>query len=1630
MCGHPCLCTPKVRPCTAGSSLRVIVLLHLVLETSCAIPVAPNACFVSSSGASSAVLDFVPGYRLLCEPCGVVDLLCHCSICEGWTDCGCYSPPCYPFQSVCCIDGLRNFCCLAQPHLGFYPFGEALNPGPTMAITCVNPSGVAGKEAHLLDLPLGIVNVSETHLSAVSMPTVLKTIRLSAQTQQRRLHVSAGAPVALRPQSLSVGTWSGVLQLSDLGCVPVLMPWENHEYVLGRAHTSKFFWKSGVVVGSVVYGWPTSPSWPSAHKATASLLAQLTREIVHGLRGPRYICGDFNGDETHFVDFDLWTSAGWIEIQTLWENISGHAPAPTYKGKTRPDRCFVSPELACHFRSAEVSQVFADHAALIGHFDMEFMEKPGLSWPMCAKIPWDCVDLDAWHSSPSVLPPPTEVEVDLTAWYKQFGKAFEMSLDSHCVGCPSQKLPKSCRGRGQSLCPVPATSRPVCPKPSRPGEAKLTTGIVSQHVAQWFRQLRRLQALLQNYKAASSSPGSIVFRLDTWRSILKAKGFAGGFQVWWTVRPHRLQGVVDEIPTCLPSEAQLADIHQDFETNFRVFEAWHARQRRAISAAAVEESTRVAFQRVIGKPIGGMDFLQTTQKATITSIAPDTFVATLDSEVAVEPGCVCKLDGVPATVRPVGPCQVAIESDLLLCPGQELEVVSFLTDTQDILQQVKGFWEQRWSRHKDIPAAHWKRIMDFVSAHMAPLPFSNTPLTLGLWDPVLARFHTRSARGGDSFDHLDLKRMPPPFKTALLGMLTGIEAGLAWPQQLRLGLGHCAPKHIAAATVGEFRPIIVFSTIYRAWSSLRSTAFLGVLGQHAGPRMRGFLPGREAGDIWFQMQALIEASLQDQSLLVGCSADVEKAFESIPRAPLRLLGEALGLPSPFLSAWFSFLDGCERRFQLHGCVSGPITSVSGFPEGCGLSVLGMCLLDFCWDKYQLVSAPKVLSMSYVDNFDLLSTTVFGMLRAYAAMDTFMSLWELRLDSRKTFAWATDSAARASLRALGFRVCLTATELGGALSFSHRSAGPLQAQRLAGLDPAWSALRRLQASTYRKEIIIRQALWPRGFHAICITPLSATVVARQRTKAVRALGFGLAGAHPGIRLSLLTSDPTTDPCYFQLLHVFLDFRRLVRKQPPLISLWCDLALHEDRVRRIGPFGKLLEQAELIGWTISDPPFLVDHDGLFWDLLQMPQQLLRQRLLNAWMQTLAVDVGKRKDFAGLAGITWPPPLSDASLNMLERAQLNALREGTFLTSMQHSKYDMTKTGRCCFCGFEDTMEHRVLTCPRYHEVRSRHPEALRLWPISSVALREHLWPSRIDTEGPLMHAFCNLPDHGRCFMPTSSITSGEHHDLFTDGSFWKKDGMKIGLASWAVVSATLGGPLTAGPLVGPLQTICRAEVYAALSALRWREIMEVSCTLWSDSAVVVCGLHGLISGGGTSDFDSNEDLWEEIEHLIRAAPSGAIQVRHTPGHAATGYVQDADDWAGHWNQVADSAAKGAQSMRPPAFWEIWKQYGHSWNQLAHALKTFRDLHLDIAAQHPKPVPIDLDVEEPLEDNRRPPVLRTWLPDVEPLANCLPVQWRDMWEKSPHALTFGVEFVGRLLSFLPCNLKLLLGQLNLHG
>ena len=162
----------------------------------------------------------------------------------------------------------------------------------------------------------------------------------------------------------------------------------------------------------------------------------------------------------------------------------------------------------------------------------------------------------------------------------------------------------------------------------------------------------------------------------------------------------------------------------------------------------------------------------------------------------------------------------------------------------------------------------------------------------------------------------------------------------------------------------------------------------------------------------------MELSLQQSVPLAGVISDVRKAFESIPRDPLFAVAKHVGIPDPLIEAWRSFLTSFQRRFVIHEAVSEPISSTWGLPEGDSLSVVGMCLVDLCWDAYQRAFAPRTLPLSYVDNFEVIARSCAEVMTGFATMEEHMSLWHLELDSAKTLFWSTSATERAALKRLG------------------------------------------------------------------------------------------------------------------------------------------------------------------------------------------------------------------------------------------------------------------------------------------------------------------------------------------------------------------------------------------------------------------------------------------------------------------------------------------------------------------------------------------------------------------------------------------------------------------------------------
>ena len=1501
---------------------------------------------------------------------------------------------------------------LRDVHYEVYRFGEADHPGPDLTISALNPTGLRGKEGHILGLPGGIHNVAETHLTEDGIRACKRTFSRLASQESRRLKMISGGPVPLRPHCHRTGVWSGVAQVSDLPGHPLRVPWVNGEFSAGRVMLSRFVLSSIPIHGVALYAWATGPTWPHAKRDNAALLAQVTEHLILGCQGPRFVAGDFNGGPAEHEALQFWESRGWVEIQDLFMAKTGQTPKNTCKGVSRPDRLYISEELAFFFRSSEVRTLFADHDALMAHF--HFPDEPRLQrwWPQPSPLPWANLDMQTWMKVDGKTPQHWQF-ADKTSFYKAFGKAYENHCSDVLQKAGHGPLPTQCRGRGQTLeAEQRMVAQPVL-KPSREGELVPAGDFINRQLQRWFTQLRRLQALLHNLRAGSHELTAVDYRSQVWRAILAAKGIDGPFDWWWKMRPIKWQSANATLPGSPPSLHELEQIFGDFQANYRSFESWHLRARRQALKLQYKEHSRKAFQVVKRPSLPALEHLMRTESAEIIAVDPMESMVHLEHDLPVPECGQWFVDETPAIVEKIDEAVYKVETDLLLCPGQDLIVKVFLTHPQEIIDELSSFWAKRWSRHADLDEDTWDRIVRFTQAFVPPNQIELPDITQSSWALVNRRYKSYAARGSDGFDRNDMLNMPVPFQESLVSMLNQVEHDGDWPQQALHGFGIPLPKVQEADQSGQFRPIIILNMLYRSWASLRSKTILHQIHQHIGPTTVGFLPQREAAQVWIYVQAMVEVALVDGTALCGCVTDVEKAFESIPRSPLRRICEHLGIPQRLLRPWFNFLGEFQRHFTHQGEIGRGLKSNSGLPEGDALSVLGMTIVDWIYEHYMLRYMPRCQHRTFVDNYELLSRSMSDVLQGFAVMKTYMSNWSLTLDMAKTYFWAVRPQERDQLRRLGLSVKLQAMDLGGAMTYSHRATAGAQLDRLRALDPAWTALRKAPMDSFVKEQLIYQALWPRALHAIGNTLLSETHVTSLRTKAMKALGYASAGAHPGIRLFLTGRHHMLDPGFFQLERVILDFRRLLRKDGELLRLWhCFMDVYAGRWKS-GPFSKILEQCALIHWRVVSPPILQDHDECRFDLMHIAEEDLCSRLVDAWCQKLAAQVSNRSDFGGIRGLQWPASIRETKMSALERSWTAALRCGAFMTRNFQGKFDLTKGRNCDLCGAEDSMRHRCLDCPMHSQVRESHFDILERWDSFPQSMSEHLLVNRNSCFAEVKRALEQIPDLSRSFQVGADDFEEVH--FFSDGSCCHPADQQRRLASWALVSASHGCCVAAGPLPGCLQTINRAELFGAWSAIQWAMRFETSMHLCTHSTYVAMGLHSLLDDPYVCPYDTNADLWEEIAACLRGDPRVRIKVIHVPGHAdAAGQGTAADDWTAYWNQVADTNAKLAQTHRTREFVSLWQRYEQELLQSRNDVDALRAFHLALARdrhtqlQQPSYAQCEDDEEEPVQHMRESIEVPQWV-----LA--LPSDWASTWASGKNAKSFGALFPRQLVDWL---------------
>lgn len=463
-----------------------------------------------------------------------------------------------------------------------------------------------------------------------------------------------------------------------------------------------------------------------------------------------------------------------------------------------------------------------------------------------------------------------------------------------------------------------------------------------------------------------------------------------------------------------------------------------------------------------------------------------------------------------------------------------------------------------------------------------------------------------------------------------------------------------------------------------------------------------------------------------------------------------------GVPFEVLRGWTGAMTSLVRHFDLRNNISAGIKSVTGYPEGCSLSCIAMIMVDSVLHFWMDSLGGLVRTLTYVDDWQILSQDPRSLERAWDHLQQFASQVDVVLDPSKTSMWSTEKSIRKSLRQGGFAVVQYAKNLGAHVQLSQKRTNRELIARTEQLQNMWESLRSSSSPYHLKVRAIVCAAWPRGLHGVAATSVSFALLTSLRAGAVRGLNADAAGASSILQLSCV-EHPLTDPGFWiimQTLRTVRDCGTPSRVKEMLV----EIAYDRTRAPSNSITHTLLSRMQLLGWSISCNGLVSDSIGEF-DLFQQSFPEVQFRAERAWLQVVAHEVSHRQGFDAMFMV-------DACVRI------------------------------CKFCSCEDSRYHRFWQCDHFAHCRQEiDAEVWEAIPQLPEVLTCYGWSTMSPTYTRWLQILDNIPQydirHGH-ILPVGQVTR-----VFTDGSCFHQHDSVVRYAAWACVACMDGHKVVLAP-----------------------------------------------------------------------------------------------------------------------------------------------------------------------------------------------------------------------------------------
>ena len=525
------------------------------------------------------------------------------------------------------------------------------------------------------------------------------------------------------------------------------------------------------------------------------------------VRRPQVFAGDFNFEQNSLEVFQPIAGAGFRDLQNIANERWGFPIRATCTKTTRKDFCFVSPELQSMLIRIEFDDtIWADHAVLKGLFRGGVAQLARHYWHVPNEIVWPqdlAFEVDGdWQSSGD---PSDQYE---TLWSKVENAAIQSVSQ---LGLPP--IHKSCLGRAKTkeviLKQAQFNSGPV--RKGRKGDLQPHFAGVSQQHAHWFRQLRRVQSY-STFRKVHSTDTDQAHGTSLWSSILRGKGFPGGFRQWWKHSGSQVFGAPSDIPLIPPSYQVAHKIFESLQIDVRKLERDLCAKRKKHAVSRRNELAHMVFKDIQRQSPDRVDLLLQASIGQIESLNGILFV---DMDRPLVPDKPIYVAGKCLDVIHIQGDEVCIPDPEPFQLGDPVRQTVYTGAACDMFRAFEVEWKARWDRHKHIPASQWDQICAFGRQHLASAPCSFEDLSVLTLQTEVASKKRRSATGLDGISLNDLKTAPKSVLESLCFLFSQAEETSSWPIQMITGKVASLAKVPNPDSVQSRRPITVLSQCYR-----------------------------------------------------------------------------------------------------------------------------------------------------------------------------------------------------------------------------------------------------------------------------------------------------------------------------------------------------------------------------------------------------------------------------------------------------------------------------------------------------------------------------------------------------------------------------------------------------------------------------------------------------------------------------------------------------------------------------------------------------------------------------------------------------------------------------------------------